>query len=182
MHQIRLTNKSQYPLTTAPALIVRDGRLLGQGMMTYTAIGSTSDLEITAAVDIQVAKSDTETGRQPNAEKWNGDTYSRIDFGGVVSLCNHRSQPVEIEVTRYVLGQPGAADHDAKVERVNAFEDGGFIGVPRGGFGRPHSWWYWYNWPHWWHRFNGAAKFSWTLKLDPGQSVDLKYEWYYYWR
>src|SRR5207253_722798 len=34
MHKIRLTNNSKYPLTTAPALIIRDGHVLAQGMMT----------------------------------------------------------------------------------------------------------------------------------------------------
>ena len=49
MHKIRLTNKSSYPLTTAPATIIRDGRVLAQNTMLYTAIGGTSDLELTQA-------------------------------------------------------------------------------------------------------------------------------------
>ncbi|MGH9759526.1 MAG: hypothetical protein ACREAC_01655, partial [Blastocatellia bacterium] len=32
VHEIRLTNKSQYPLTTAPAMIVRDNRIIAQGL------------------------------------------------------------------------------------------------------------------------------------------------------
>ena len=36
MHIIRLTNSSKFPITTAPALIFKDGRVLGQGMATYT--------------------------------------------------------------------------------------------------------------------------------------------------
>ena len=50
MHKLRLTNNSKYPLTTAPALILRDGRVLAQGMMTYTATGADVDLAITTAV------------------------------------------------------------------------------------------------------------------------------------
>ena len=37
-HKVRLTNKGIYPLTTAPALVLRDNRVLAQGTMTYTAI------------------------------------------------------------------------------------------------------------------------------------------------
>ena len=44
MHKVRLTNNSKYPLTTAPALIIRAGRVLAQGMMTYTATGASVDL------------------------------------------------------------------------------------------------------------------------------------------
>ncbi len=39
-HQARLTNSSRYPLTTAPALIMRGGQPLGQAMMTYTSPGA----------------------------------------------------------------------------------------------------------------------------------------------
>ena len=72
-HKVRFTNKSAYPLTTAPALIVRDNRVLAQGLMTYTAVNATSDLEVTKAVDIQVAKSDAETTRVANAVTLQGD-------------------------------------------------------------------------------------------------------------
>jgi hypothetical protein len=44
------------------------------------------------------------------------------------------------------------------------------------------QWWSWYNWPSWWRHFNGVGKVTWTVKLEPGKSVDLKYTWHYYWR
>jgi len=40
MHVIRLSNSAECPLTTAPALILREGRVVAQGMMTYTAAGA----------------------------------------------------------------------------------------------------------------------------------------------
>ena len=49
MHKIRLFNKSDAPLTTAPALIVSNDRVIAQGMMNYTAVGAAFDLELTAA-------------------------------------------------------------------------------------------------------------------------------------
>src|SRR5262249_3801921 len=66
-HNIRLTNSSEQPLTTGPALILKDGRLLAQGMMTYTARGGATDLQVTTAVDIKVKKTDKETKRTPGA-------------------------------------------------------------------------------------------------------------------
>ncbi len=36
-HRVRLLNRSSMPLTTAPTMIVREGRLLAQSMMTYAA-------------------------------------------------------------------------------------------------------------------------------------------------
>jgi hypothetical protein len=97
VHKVRLTNKSSYPLTTAPALIVRDSRVLAQGMMTYTAVNATSDLEVTKAVDIQVAKSDAETARVPTAVRWQGTDYARVDLAGTITLTNHRDKAVDVE-------------------------------------------------------------------------------------
>ena len=177
IHKIRLTNDSTYPLTTAPALIVRGSRLLGQGMMTYTAVGGSTDLEITAAVDIQVTKDDVETERVPNAAKWRGDSYDRIQLSGRIGLTNFRGEPIEVEVVRHVLGNTDIAHHDAKIEKVNVQEESWQIY----GSGRPH-WWGWYSWPYWWRHFNGIGRITWKLTLEPNQSVDLNYGWHYYWR
>ncbi len=179
MHKIRLTNKSVYPLTTAPALILRGERLLAQGMMTYTAIGGATDLAITAAVDIQVKKRDKETKRTPNAEVWQGEKYARIDLAGAISLTNFRKEAVELEVVRHVLGNATEAGQDGKIEMVNVLEDAAFGTV--GEYTYPH-WWGWHNWPHWWRHFNGVGRITWKTTLDAGKSADLTYQWHYYWR
>jgi hypothetical protein len=176
MHKIRLTNNSKYPLTTAPALIVRDGRVLAQGMMTYASAGASTDLAITTAVDVQVKKTELETKRTPNAIQHNGSSFSRVDLGGKVRLTNHRNQPAEIEVTRFMLGVADSADHDGVIEKVNVFEDGSYAA----GGDSPY-WWSWYNWPSWWNYFNGVGRVTWKLTLAPGESVELGYEWHYFW-
>jgi hypothetical protein len=176
IHQVRLANGSEYPLTTAPALILKEGRVLAQGMMTYTAPGATTDLAVTAAVDIQVRKADEETGRKPDAAEWRGNRFVRIDLAGTICLVNFRGQPVELEVTRRVLGSIDEADHEGVVARVNIQDEGW-----QSASGNP-SWWGWYNWPYWWHHFNGLGRVTWKVKLDPKQSVDLGYKWHYYWQ
>ena len=123
MHKIRLANSSEYPLTTAPVLILRDDRVLAQGSMTYASPGADADLDVTTAVDMRVKKSDNETKRTPNAEKWQGNQYGRVDLEGKITLTSFAKQPVEIEVTRSVLGNASEADHDGKIEMVNIFED-----------------------------------------------------------
>ncbi|MHC4661170.1 MAG: hypothetical protein ACYS8W_05725 [Planctomycetota bacterium] len=173
MHKIRLKNKSEYPLTTAPALIVREGRLLAQGMMTYTAVGASSDLKITTAVDIRVKKDDAETKRTPNAATWHNYKYDRIDLAGTIGLTNHGKREIKVEVRRYVLGNVDVEGTDGKAEQVNVFEFDEYL--------QP-SWWNWYNWPSWWRHFNGLGRITWNVKLEPGKSADLGYKWHYYWR
>jgi hypothetical protein len=176
-HKVRLTNKSSYPLTTAPALIVRDDRVLAQGMMTYTAIGATTDLEITKAVDIQVVKSENETRRTPNAVRWQGYDYARVDLAGKIALTNYRGQTIELEITRHVLGNIESAGAGGVIEKINMIEDGRYI--PAGDY---PQWWGWYNWPSWWHQLNGIGRVTWKLNLEAGKNVDLPYTWHYFWR
>jgi hypothetical protein len=175
LHKVRLTNKSAYPLTTAPALVVKDTRVLAQGMTTFTAINATSDVDVTKAVDIQVAKSDAETGRVPTAVRWQGSEYARVDLAGTIKLTNHRDKAVDIEVTRRVLGNVTAADNGGVVAQVNTVEDSSLAGdLP--------PWWRWYSWPAWWGHFNGVGRITWKVRIEPGKSVDLGYTWHYFWR
>ena len=165
------------PKTTAPALILRDNRLLAQGLMTYASPGADVDLDVTTAVDVRVKKSDNETKRTPNATNWQGDQYGRVDLNGKITLTSFAKQPVEVEVVRNVLGNASEADHDGKIEMVNILEDASV------GSGGPYPyWWGWFSWPWWWHHFNGVGRIRWTVKLELGQPVELAYAWNYYWR
>ncbi len=177
MHKVRLTNNSKYPLTTAPALIIRTGRVLAQGMMTYTSTGASVDLPITTAVDFQVKKSDLETKRTPNAVEENGNRYTRVDLAGKITVTSHRAQPTELEITRYVLGAADSADANGKVEKINIFENGEYFTA-----GDYPYWWNWYGWPHWWNYFNGIGRVTWNLAFEPNQTKELGYQWHYFWR
>ena len=175
IHKLRLTNTSKSPITTAPALILSSNQVLGQGMTTYTSPGGTLDLPITTAVDIQVKKTDKETGREHNAANWQGTMLAKISLDGAISLTNNRAAPARIEVTRHVLGNVTETDHDGRVEMQSVFEDDSL---------GPHAypeWWGWYAWPVWWQHFNSVAKITWKLDLEPGKTAELKYTWNYYW-
>jgi hypothetical protein len=176
IHKIRLANDSKYPLTTAPALIVAKDRVLAQGMMTYSAIGAQCDLSLTTAVDIRMKKTDQEAKRTPNAAQWNSEAFIRIDLDGKINLTSFGDKPVEIEVTRDVLGIVTSAESGGKIETLNLFEDGSYL--PTGDY---PTWWHWYAWPYWWHHFNSISKITWNVRLEPKQEMDLKYSWAYYW-
>ena len=172
-HKIRIVNQNNQPLTTAPALIIRGDRVLAQGMMTYTAPGAVTDLEITKAVDIQVTKNESEARRVPNAVKWQDNEYARVDLEGKITLTNYRGAPVDLEITRHVLGVASAADHNGLITKLNLLETGP-IEHP--------VWWNWYSWPSWWNQVNGLSRVTWKLSLEPGKSVELGYQWHYFWR
>ena len=154
-HSIRLKNSSEHPLTTAPALVMKKGRILAQGLMTYAAPGASADLGITEAVDIGVKKSDSELKRTPNAIEWQGIRFARIDLSGKVTLTNYRKEPIEIEITRNVLGTVDSASGDATTEMLNVAEDLS-IGVGRD----PWHWRSRYRWPWWWYNVNGCGRIT----------------------
>jgi hypothetical protein len=177
MHKIRLTNNSRTPLTTAPALLIREGKVLAQGMMTYAATGTSVDLALTTAVDFQVKKSELETRRTPNAMEENGNHYARIDLEGRVTISSHSAKSAMLEVTRYVLGEADSADRDGRIEKLNPFENDDSVAA----FDYP-QWWGWYGWPSWWTYFNGIGRVTWKIQLEPNQSAELNYKWHYFWR
>ncbi len=177
MHKLRLTNGNAQPLTTAPALILRDGKVLAQAMMTYTSKGGSVDLTMTTAVDVRVKKKDKESKRTPNVANFNNEAFWRIDIASSLELTNQSNKPIEVEVTRYVLGNVDKAGEGAKAEMVNLLEDDeGLHSAYRPG------WYGYYSWPVWWSHFNGVGRVTWTAKLAPGQSAEQSYEWHYFWR
>ncbi len=176
VHQARIQNDGPHPLTTAPALLFRNGKVLAQGLMTYTSAGGSVDLPITTAVDVHVKKSDREAERKVDAVRWQGDTYARVDMEGKLTLTSYKKEAVHLEVTRSLLGRATKATPDATIEGVNAMEEASWARW------HPPTWWGWYAWPYWWYHFNSVSQVRWELDLEPGTSIDLQYAWSYYWR
>jgi hypothetical protein len=176
IHQARLTNESNYPLTTAPALLMREGQLLGQAMMTYTPVGGQVDVEVTAAVNIAVAKQDVETGRTPNAANWGGNSFDRIDLEGKIDVSNRTNKAVKLEVVRLVLGIVDSAGHDAEISQLNVRADGWDPAA------QYPAWWSWYSWPHGWLHLNGTGQMRWQFEIPAGQEITLPYKWHYFGR
>ena len=155
--------------------MLKDGKVIAQGMMTYTPKLGSVDLTLTAAVDVRVKKADREVKRAPNAANFDGTSYWRVDLAGTVGLTNAGPKPVEVEVTRSVLGTLDTVGAGATAERVNVLEDDAAGGA------RP-AWWGYYSWPGWWSHVNGVGRATWTVKLAPGQSAEQAYAWHYFWR
>jgi len=185
IHKIRMTNRSEYPITTAPAVILRDGRLIAQGMTRYTPVSSRCDVALTTAVNVTVEKSDRETKRTPNAMRWQNSSFSRSDLEGTIGIVNHTDEKIALEVTRSALGLIDEAGQDGEITQLNMMEDPTYIST--GGVGaNPYVasslyWWHWYSWPSWWMHLNGAGRVTWKLTLPPGKKIELTYKWHYFW-
>ncbi len=179
LHKARLHNRSPYPFTTAPALVLREGRVVSQGIMTYAAVGADTDLPLTTALDLQVRKTDRETKRSPNSYQQNGRSYLRVDLEGSLRLVNRKPLPVRVEVARHVLGHVDQAGHEGRITMSNVFESRDHL--PAGALPGGAAWWEGVAWPWWWHQVNGLGRIEWTCSLPAGESVELPYAWHYFW-
>ena len=172
-HQIRLTNTSPFPLTTGPALLMRDGKVLAQGQTFFTPKGGTTDVSLTDATDITIKRADKESERTPHTLKVDGYEYDKVGMTGSVELCNYRAEPVEIEVVRYVLGKVTSAGSSGVVSALDPLADDslpGWFGQYGNGFERI--------------RFTGLGRVAWKATLPPGGKtcITLDYAWHYFTR
>jgi hypothetical protein len=173
IHTLRLKNESDAPLTTAPALVLSKGRVLAQGKLLYTPIGAQTDLAINPAIDVRVTTDEREVGRTPDAVSWNKENYGRIDLAGEIRLLNQKNLPIEVEVTRQVLGLADSVEQGGTMRQLE------IASIARELERAP--WWGWWSWPYWWFRFNGFGEYRWTVKLEPGKEAVLKSKWHYFW-
>lgn len=172
-HVLRLQNGEEAPLTTAPALVLSQGRVLAQGRMSYTPKGRESDLEINVAIDVGVDIDEHETKREPGPFRFGDENFARVDVAGTIALHNHKQVPVEIEVSRRSLGLADDVGQDGSKRQLDL--------VQLQGDGQP-AWWGWWSWPYWWFARNGFAEFRWHVTLAPGAATSLEASWHYFWR
>ena len=175
MHKIRLTNTGKQPLTTAPTLIESDGRVLAQTLMTYTATGGRSDLDLAPAVDVTVKRRENETKRTPDAVKWRGNSYERVDISGTLTVTSYRNAPLTLELTRQFAGTVDAASNGGAIRKVGAGDDDN----PLVGRDLP-PWWDYGN--DGWRQVNGLGEVKWILQVPAKKSVELNYQYHYFWR
>ena len=172
-HVIRITNSEKTPMTTAPALIVSEKGILGQGMMTYTAPGAAVDIVVTTAVNVGVAHTENELKRTANARKFGGYDYDQIDMDGKIRITNFKTEPIKVEVVRTTLGLVSEAGQDGRISRPGAWQ---------ADEADQPVWWSWYSWPGWWHHMNSRSQVNWEFKIEAGKEIELPYKWNYFWR
>ena len=80
-HALELTNTTEQPWTTAPAMTMKDGRVLGQSTLTFTPPEGASRLRITQAVSIKAEQAELE------ANELVENALFQAAIGGNVTAC-----------------------------------------------------------------------------------------------
>ncbi len=118
--QIELANRTPFPWTTGPVMIMQDGLPLAQELLTYTSAGEGVRVPLTIAVDLKGSFAEEEVRRQSNKLHWNGDQYARIDQLAKVVLRNNKNEDVDVEITLRMGGKIDAAEPEGKT-RVSGY-------------------------------------------------------------
>ena len=150
-HALRLVNESALPWTTAPAMTLEGGRLLGQDTLTYTAAGAANSVRITRAVDVQGEASEVEVARNPQQQVYRG-RYDRVTIEGVLRATNHKAEAVDLEIEKVLKGVVTENPDEATITTTAE----GLRGV------------------------NPSQRLAWSLQVDSGETVEVRYTYTHY--
>ena len=152
-YALRLKNTTGMPWTTAPAISFRDWKPLGQDLLKFTGVGGEEVLRVTPATEILGSHSLEEKSRIKERLRLNGYDvdFDLVTVEGTVKLRNVKKQPVELVLTRNLVGQGESAS------------DGGTI--TKSGLNL--------------HSVNSNSVIKWSVKVLPGEK-ELKYTYSVY--
>lgn len=149
IHVLEFRNTSGQPLTTAPAMVVKSGEVLGQDQIDYTPAGATVELKLGKALDIQSEEVEEELGRERGVikDRHGNDRQDKLTIKGTVTIVNRTAKTVNLKVDKRTQG-----------ELVSADDGGVALAVPsRLGSANP------------------VLHIVWDLKLEPGKTKVVTY-------
>jgi len=117
-HSISLTNNGTTPWTTAPALVMSNGKPLAQDTLAYTAPGSRAEVKLTVATDVAVERTETEVERKPRDLQRSGYTYDAVIVEGMLTMRNFKREAITLDVTKTIEGQTILREPQGKVTRL----------------------------------------------------------------
>lgn len=117
-HSVRLTNTSAVPWTTAPAMTMQKGQILGQDLINYTSPGGRTTVRITKAVDIKAEQAEYEVTRTRNAANFYGYSYDLVEVRGTLKATNFKDKSITLTISKELSGEVLKTTPVAKVEQT----------------------------------------------------------------
>ncbi len=116
-HSVSLTNGGTTPWTTAPALVLSNGKPLAQDTLAYTAAGASAEVKLTVATDVAVERTEVEVERKPRDLQRAGYSYDAVIVEGTLTLRSFKREPIAVDVTKNIEGQSILREPEGKVTR-----------------------------------------------------------------
>ena len=146
---VRFKNPLPFPMTTGAAMILSDGRFLGQQMCYWTNKGESAIVHITQALSIRTRSTEYEMEGTREQVYIAGQRYQKTTVKGELTVSNHREETVKLLIRRRFSGDLLRADGDPACVLL---EEGVWC-------------------------VNKRNELTWTVDLQPGQETALAYEY-----
>lgn len=151
-HALRLTNQSDVPWTTGPALAMVESKPVGQDLLRYTPAGAKVDLKTTVAPDILAESTESEIARHRDALTIHAIHYDLVTVEGTLHVANHKTEAVRLSARRELQGDLIRADAEPQARKV----------ARKLNFANP------------------TTELVWDLTIDPQQARDITYQYRVY--
>lgn len=118
---LEFNNPMPQPLTTAPGMAMKNGEVIGQDQISYTAPGAPASLRIGKALDIRVESTSEEVERERGAlkDRYDRPAWDKVILKGVIEINNRRASDVEMSITMPLDGE-FTATGEAEASKVPA--------------------------------------------------------------
>ena len=146
---VRFRNPFSFCMTTAPAMVVSEGRFNGQRMSYYVNPGEETTVHVTKALSVRTRSVEHEEEGEREIVYVGGDDFRRTTVTGRLWANNHRKEPIKLVIRRRFSGDLVEADQSPKCVLL---EEGVYS-------------------------VNKRNQLDWSLELDPGKEVELTYRY-----
>ena len=123
-------NPFPFPMTTAPALVVEDGRFNGQRTAYWTNVGEEAVLKITRSLSVRALSLEQEDGKPNEQVVVDDKKYTKVFLKGELVVSNHRKQAVKLHIRHAIRGaiqqidgEPKRTTREESLEDVNRVQD-----------------------------------------------------------
>jgi hypothetical protein len=105
-------NPFDFPMTTAPAMLRKDGKFQGQQVSNWTNPGEETCIRITKALSISARSIENEIPDSRENLRIAGNAYYKVRVQGALKPRNHRSKPATMIINLHFSGEFIDADAD----------------------------------------------------------------------
>lgn len=101
---VQFSNPLKFPMTTAAASVLEDGKFRGQSMATWTAPGQRASIKINKALTVRGEHSEIEEEGKRTTVWIAGEDYQRTNVKGTLKVSNARAEAVKMVVRLKLSG------------------------------------------------------------------------------
>jgi hypothetical protein len=146
---VRFSNPFRFPMTTAAAIVMENGKFRGQSLSEWVNPGQRTTLHITRALSVRTESSENEEEGQRQIEGIGGNDYQSTKVKGHLVMRNYRGTDVTLTLRCEFSGELIEADGNPE----KSLRSDGISGV------------------------NQQRQLDWTIRLRPGEEKTLNYRY-----